>query len=155
MEVNGLFSTFFNISFFWRKKLRQGNREDRKFQLVNLHFKKSVFQSTILRSIFGNPYLTLFCWNKPDFRVYLLMSFYCIVFPFTLCFLIIKIKIWHFFAELIQKLVAEVEDGQSNDLTEQRDIKTVLPVLLQRGELWLLDTYKGEHCVMRLDIIKK
>uniref|UniRef100_A0A671N5C8 Urotensin-related peptide 1 n=1 Tax=Sinocyclocheilus anshuiensis TaxID=1608454 RepID=A0A671N5C8_9TELE len=36
--------------------------------------------------------------------------------------------------ELIQKLVAEVEDRQNNDLTEQRDIKTVLPVLLQRGE---------------------
>uniref|UniRef100_A0A8C1ZEZ6 Urotensin-related peptide 1 n=1 Tax=Cyprinus carpio TaxID=7962 RepID=A0A8C1ZEZ6_CYPCA len=35
--------------------------------------------------------------------------------------------------ELIQKLVAEVEDRQNNDLTEQRDIKTVLPVLLQRG----------------------
>ncbi|KAA0709424.1 hypothetical protein E1301_Tti004151 [Triplophysa tibetana] len=25
--------------------------------------------------------------------------------------------------DLIQKLVAEVEDGQSNDLTDQRDIK--------------------------------
>ncbi|KAK2891136.1 hypothetical protein QQF64_007339 [Cirrhinus molitorella] len=35
--------------------------------------------------------------------------------------------------ELIQKLVAEVEDRQNNDLTEQRDIKTVLPDLLQRG----------------------
>lgn len=30
--------------------------------------------------------------------------------------------------------MAEVEDRQNNDLTEQRDIKTVLPVLLQRGE---------------------
>lgn len=39
------------------------------------------------------------------------------------------------FAELIQKLVAEVEEGQNNDLTEQRDIKTLLPVLLQRGEI--------------------
>jgi len=45
------------------------------------------------------------------------------------------------FAELIQKLVAEVEERQSNDLTEQRDIKNVLPVLIQRGEtgtLWQL-----------------
>lgn len=154
MEVNGLSSTFFKISFFWRKKLRE--QRGSKVPTSKFTLKKvSVYQSTILRSIFGNPYLTLFCWNKPDFRVYLLMSLYCIVFPFTLCFLIIKIKIWHFFAELIQKLVAEVEDGQSNDLTEQRDIKTVLPVLLQRGEPWLCDTYKGEHCVMRLDIIKK
>ncbi|XP_077104162.1 urotensin-related peptide 1 [Siphateles boraxobius] len=35
--------------------------------------------------------------------------------------------------ELIQKLVADVEERQSSDLTEQRDIKTVLPVLIQRG----------------------
>ncbi|XP_055034314.2 urotensin-related peptide 1 [Misgurnus anguillicaudatus] len=34
--------------------------------------------------------------------------------------------------DLLQKLVAEVDVGQSNDLTEQRDIKNVLPVLLQQ-----------------------
>ncbi|XP_036423780.1 urotensin-related peptide 1 [Colossoma macropomum] len=34
--------------------------------------------------------------------------------------------------DLLQKLVAEVEEGQSDDLSEQRDVKTVFPVLLQR-----------------------
>lgn len=58
------------------------------------------------------------------------------------------------FAELIQKLVAEVEEGQNNDLTEQRDIKTVLPVLLQRGEigtpgyLSLLDNISCYHVII-------
>ncbi|KAI4892884.1 hypothetical protein NFI96_012634, partial [Prochilodus magdalenae] len=34
--------------------------------------------------------------------------------------------------ELLQKLVAEVEEGQSDDLSEQRDVKNVFPLLLQR-----------------------
>ncbi|XP_048032370.1 urotensin-related peptide 1 [Megalobrama amblycephala] len=49
--------------------------------------------------------------------------------------------------ELIQKLVAEVEEGQSNDLTEQRDIKTVLPVLLQRGTKETLQQEKMNNMV--------
>lgn len=49
--------------------------------------------------------------------------------------------------ELIQKLVAEVEDGQSNDLTEQRDIKTVLPVLLQRSAKETLQQEKINNMV--------
>ncbi len=59
------------------------------------------------------------------------------------------------FAELIQKLVAEVEDRQNNDLTEQRDIKTVLPVLLQRGEtLGYLLLHNISH-VIKMDTIFK
>ncbi|KAL7863307.1 hypothetical protein SRHO_G00122910 [Serrasalmus rhombeus] len=34
--------------------------------------------------------------------------------------------------DLLQKLVAEVEEGQSDDLSEQRGVKSVFPVLLQR-----------------------
>ncbi|XP_051774276.1 urotensin-related peptide 1 [Ctenopharyngodon idella] len=49
--------------------------------------------------------------------------------------------------ELIQKLVAEVEEGQNNDLTEQRDIKTVLPVLLQRGSKETLQQEKMNNMV--------
>ncbi|XP_050984429.1 urotensin-related peptide 1 [Labeo rohita] len=49
--------------------------------------------------------------------------------------------------ELIQKLVAEVEDRQNNDLTEQRDIKTVLPDLLQRGAKETLQQEKINNMV--------
>ncbi|XP_072519979.1 urotensin-related peptide 1 [Salminus brasiliensis] len=34
--------------------------------------------------------------------------------------------------DLLQKLVTEVEEGQSDDLSEQRDVKTVFPLLLQQ-----------------------
>ncbi|KAG9272712.1 urotensin-related peptide 1 [Astyanax mexicanus] len=34
--------------------------------------------------------------------------------------------------DLLQKLVSEVEEGQSDDLSEQREVKNVLPLLIQR-----------------------
>ncbi|XP_066504687.1 urotensin-related peptide 1 [Hoplias malabaricus] len=34
--------------------------------------------------------------------------------------------------DLLQKLVEEVEEGHSEDLSEHRDVKTVFPILLQR-----------------------
>ncbi|XP_064830130.1 urotensin-related peptide 1 [Oncorhynchus masou masou] len=34
--------------------------------------------------------------------------------------------------ELIQKLVAEVEDGENAELTDQREVKNLYPLLMQR-----------------------
>ncbi|KAF4091459.1 hypothetical protein AMELA_G00037100 [Ameiurus melas] len=34
--------------------------------------------------------------------------------------------------DLLQKLVTEIEDEQSNDLSTQRDVKTILPILLHK-----------------------
>ncbi|KAI5105100.1 hypothetical protein C0J45_4772 [Silurus meridionalis] len=34
--------------------------------------------------------------------------------------------------DLLQKLVTEIEDGQSNELSPQRDIKTILPILIHQ-----------------------
>lgn len=34
--------------------------------------------------------------------------------------------------DLLQKLVTEVEDGQSDDLSTQRDVKTIFPVFLHQ-----------------------
>ncbi|TRY88805.1 hypothetical protein DNTS_015019 [Danionella cerebrum] len=53
--------------------------------------------------------------------------------------------------ELFQKLVVEVEDGQSNDLTEQRDIKNVLPILLQRDAK---ETFQQEKMNNMVDDLK-
>ncbi|XP_038868612.1 urotensin-related peptide 1 [Salvelinus namaycush] len=35
--------------------------------------------------------------------------------------------------ELIQKLVAEVEDGENAELTDQREVKNLYPLLMQRN----------------------
>ncbi|TSQ81038.1 Sodium/potassium/calcium exchanger 3 [Bagarius yarrelli] len=82
----------------------------------------------------------------PSVRLFINLRFLCAPCypPFTLIDMTWK----HTSLDLLQKLVTEMEDGKSDDLSTQRDVKTILPLLLhQDTDPWP----KGEKETLQQD----